>query len=450
MALVIRPINKFDLAWTCVLKNQPMQKLLSQEEQSQLYAWIDHAATRLSTPNPKAMATFLRALVNRGAAKQSFLAYLRDFGVENAESFIDELFDRIQSKHFHFEEDEVEPPPKPPLPPKETKPEPQPKQEPVKTKPEEKRKDRDDESRKDHDEKRKDRPSDDHRRDHSDRRKDRDDDRRRDRDDDRRRDHDDDRRRDRDDDRRRDRDGDDRRKGRDFDDRKKDRDDDRRKDKKDRYDDHKSEPRRSKWTDFKEKERPRRSRYRDSDDEAEDTKPDVAPPPKYIIYIAGLEPAMNTIPGLWKLFGKYGRILGIETLVEQKVAFIEYDQLLGAFRAAKAKRNPLGNSYLKIGYAVDPEPEALAALQREWEERTKKWNEEKERKKRESEQPPPPVATSEPSNTAADAERDLLDEMVTKQQELLDELEKCTDPVRKEALMSEIRELDQMMQQLNC
>lgn len=439
---MITPINKFDLAWTCVLKNQPMQKLLSQEEQSQLYAWIDHAATRLSTPNPKAMATFLRALVNRGAAKQSFLAYLRDFGVDNAESFIDELFDRIQSKNFHFEEDKAPPPQKPPLPPKETKPEPQPKQEPVKTKPEEKRKDRDDESRKDHDDvKRKDRPSDDHRRDHSDRSKDRDDNRRRDRDDDRRRDHDDDRRKDRD--------GDERRKGRDFDDRKKDRDDDRRKDKKDKYDDHKSEPRRGKWTDFKEKERPRRSRYRDSDDEAEDTKPDVAPPPKYIIYIAGLEPAMNTIPGLWKLFGKYGRILGIETLVEQKVAFIEYDQLLGAFRAAKAKRNPLGNSYLKIGYAVDPEPEALAALQREWEERTKKWNEEKERKKRESEKPPPPVAASQPSNTA-DAERDLLDEMVTKQQELLDELEKCTDPVRKEALMSEIRELDQMMQQLNC
>ena len=400
-----------------------------------MYAWIGHAATKLSGSNPKAMFTFIKSLVNRQAQKQSVVAYLREFGVDKAEEFADELFQRIQDKNFDFVPDAEPsaPPPKPAPPPKETKPEPAPKQAESKPKRDdskktEEKKSRDDDRRKD--------------RDRDDRRKDRDrDDRRKDRKDsgdrrDRRDDHSSRR---------------DRRDRRDDSPDRRDDSPDRRDDSPDRRD-RKGEQRRDKWSGFKEKARQRRNKYRDSDEESDkEAEPEVAPPPKYIIYVAGIEPHANTISGLLKLFGKYGRILAIETLVDKNVAFIEYDQLLGAFRAVIAKRNPLGNSYIRIGYASEPDPEALAALQREYEERTRKWNEEKERKRLEAE-----AAQQKAKEAAAaqneDAEREerqaLLYEIANKQQEAITELEQCTDPEKRKILEARVSELDQLLQQL--
>ena len=436
-----------------------MQKLLTPEEQEKLYAWIGHAATKLSGSNPKAMFVFIKSLVNRQAQKQSVVAYLREFHVEKAEEFADELFQRIRDKNFDFVPDAepAAPPPKPAPPPKETKPEPEPK--PKRTepppKPAESKPKRDD-SKKPEDKKSRD----------DDRRKDRDDDRRKDRDDDRRKDRDD-RRKDRDDRRKDRKDSGDRRDRRDDyssrrDKRRRDDSPDRRDDspdrrddspdRRDRRDDRKGEQRRDKWSGFKEKARQRRNKYRDSDEESDkEAEPEVAPPPKYIIYVAGIDPGANTISGLLKLFGKYGRILAIETLVDKNVAFIEYDQLLGAFRAVIAKRNPLGNSFIRIGYATEPDPEALAALQREYEERTRKWNEEKEKKRLEAEaakQKEKEAAAAKDDDSEMEKKRALLCEIANKQQEAITELEQCTDPEQRKILEARVSELDKLLQEL--
>jgi hypothetical protein len=143
---------------------------------------------------------------------------------------------------------------------------------------------------------------------------------------------------------------------------------------------------------------------------------------------------MNSISGLFKKFTKFGRIMGIETIVDQKVAFIEYEVLLGAFRASNAKRNPLGNSFIKIGYAIEPDPEELEALKREYESRKAAWAAKKE-------------AEAVKELPTADHEMQvLLEDLLQQQQSALEEFEKTDDPVRQAELSKTIADVDAMIQ----
>jgi hypothetical protein len=197
-------------------------------------------------------------------------------------------------------------------------------------------------------------------------------------------------------------------------------------------------PRRGKWAGY-EAPRRRRARRRDFDsdlseaEEKSQTEIEVEmmePPPRYVIYVAGLEPNLNSISHLYTQFQKFGQIITIETILSENVAFIEFADLLSAFKAVVAKKNPLNNSFIKIGYAFDPDQQDLEALEAERQRRKVKCNEVKKKE-----------ATEDDENRFMD---DLLEKMTL----LINQMEAETDPVKKEGLRRTLDELNSIASEL--
>lgn len=157
--------------------------------------------------------------------------------------------------------------------------------------------------------------------------------------------------------------------------------------------------------------------------------------PRHVIFIAGIGPNLNKITRLFKAFSKYGAIVGIETMPEKKVALIEYEQLRSAFHAVVDKSNPLGASCIRIGYAVEPDPERIEEIETVYrtakEERTKAYMQKKEQER-------------------IDEQQAILDGVKEAMAQTQMELDQCTDDDRKQILENEIRELKHMLESLQA
>ena len=109
-----------------------------------------------------------------------------------------------------------------------------------------------------------------------------------------------------------------------------------------------------------------------------DQEPEVKPnivKERFIVYVAGLEEQYNTIVRIYKAFQQFGRIAGIEEDKANGVCFIEYSKLSYAYRAVKKGAKTLHNSLLRVEFANEPDPDALAAIDAQIEERRKAWTE---------------------------------------------------------------------------
>jgi hypothetical protein len=109
-----------------------------------------------------------------------------------------------------------------------------------------------------------------------------------------------------------------------------------------------------------------RCRNFDSDSKAEEKSQteievEMMEPPRYVVYVAGLEPNLNSITQLYRVFQKLGQIITIETIVSEKVAFIEFADILSAFKVVVTRKSPLQNRFVKLGFAVDPDQQDLEA-----------------------------------------------------------------------------------------
>lgn len=88
------------------------------------------------------------------------------------------------------------------------------------------------------------------------------------------------------------------------------------------------------------------------------------PPQKYIVFVAGVDKNNGSILSIYNKFTKFGRILAIEVDLDEQVAYIEFDELLSCYRCIKSnnKRSIFGNPFIKIDYAIAPDPQKLAQL----------------------------------------------------------------------------------------
>lgn len=191
--------------------------------------------------------------------------------------------------------------------------------------------------------------------------------------------------------------------------------------------------------------------------ETEETETkEIAPPQRYIIFCAGLEGSAKSINFIFKKFTKYGRILAIEENSDLKVCFIEFDELISAFKAVHANPSKVfGNKFIKIDYAFDPNPEALDALQKEYEERKaasiarqKEMQEMQAAKQQQLQEAAAAAAEHATDQQTNDEESELLDELLKTMQEKIIEFEKCTDEANKAQIKEEIQVLSSMMEEL--
>jgi hypothetical protein len=74
---------------------------------------------------------------------------------------------------------------------------------------------------------------------------------------------------------------------------------------------------------------------------------------RYIIYAAGLEDNLNTVPSVLSYFNDFGAIKAIQVNREEKFALIEYFELKSAYLAVTSKRNVMENRFIRVGFAVD-------------------------------------------------------------------------------------------------
>ena len=156
---------------------------------------------------------------------------------------------------------------------------------------------------------------------------------------------------------------------------------------------------------------------------------------RFIVFVAGLEEKYNTFPRLYEVFHQFGRIAGIEIDRENGVSFIEFTKLSQAYRAVKKAPKALRNSMLRVEFANEPNPEAIAAIENEIEERQKAW----EQKQSQESQP----------QTEVDQKQELINQMV----ELLKEKQSQYDALGDEdselkaKLAGEIEEVKDMLEQ---
>lgn len=200
-----------------------------------------------------------------------------------------------------------------------------------------------------------------------------------------------------------------------------------------------------KWEELEHKQaqsprKPRRVERDQDDDKGKFKEQEVDTAPRNVIFIAGIGPNMNTITRLFKAFTKYGKIKGIESIPERNLAFIEYDDLLPAFRAVIAKRNPLNASHIRIGYAVAPDPERIEELNAQYLEIQAKHRAAKEAKAE-------AYAKKKEAQAKEDAKA-LMDECLHTIEQKLDELGKCTDEDRKREIEKDIKELEEILDTL--
>ncbi|KAH0791380.1 hypothetical protein GPJ56_004735 [Histomonas meleagridis] len=194
-----------------------------------------------------------------------------------------------------------------------------------------------------------------------------------------------------------------------------------------------------KWVDFNRHSAPKprnRRPQQEAEAEAEDSftsgieKGEIEKPPRYVIFIAGIPPQLNSISQLFAKFTVYGKIIAIETLIDENVAFIEYENLLGAFLALKSNsKSPiLKNQFLIMDYAIEPDHEELNAIQEEYDRRQK----EKEKRK---------VL----KNLNGENAYKFFEKLFQEYKEKNELMEKCTDQVEKEKLADEIASIKSKM-----
>ncbi|EAX99236.1 hypothetical protein TVAG_296200 [Trichomonas vaginalis G3] len=129
-------------------------------------------------------------------------------------------------------------------------------------------------------------------------------------------------------------------------------------------------------TEYSDEEKDTQKRQLSLEDEPE-LKP-KAKAERFIIFVAGLNEEYNSIGRIFKTFSKFGRIAGIEEDHEDGVCFIEYSKLAYAYRAIKKGAKITGNSFLRVDWGTHPNPEAIAALEKELEQKKLNWEKQNE------------------------------------------------------------------------
>lgn len=178
------------------------------------------------------------------------------------------------------------------------------------------------------------------------------------------------------------------------------------------------------------------------------------PPPHYVIFIAGIDHNNSSIQTLFSTFTKYGRILAIEVNDDDKVAYIEFEELLSAFKAIKAnnKKNLFKNAFIQADYAIPPDPEKLAELESEYNKRKQQRQEKKqqmlqqqlEQQKKESEA----MSVSKSEESILEEEDKIKKDIIQRINEAKEELKKCTDPAKIKELNDKIEEFQTMISDL--
>jgi hypothetical protein len=183
-----------------------------------------------------------------------------------------------------------------------------------------------------------------------------------------------------------------------------------------------------------------RRRNFDSDSEAEEKSQTeigvemMKRPPRYVIYVAGLEPNLNSIAQLYRVFQRFGQIITIEIIVSEKVTFIEFPDLLSAFKAVVTRKSPLQNRFVKIGFAVDPDQQDLEALEADRQRSETAWKQ---------------LNAAKVAQVALpDNENMLRDDVVEKTILIISQMEAETDPVKKEEYRRKLDELNSITSDL--
>ena len=168
----------------------------------------------------------------------------------------------------------------------------------------------------------------------------------------------------------------------------------------------------------------------------------LEPSPRYIIFIAGIDRNNSSILTLFGIFTKYGRILAIEVDEDEKVAYIEFEELLSAFKAIKAhnKKNLFKNSFVQVDYAIIPDPEKLANLETEYNKRKQQRQEKKqqmlqqqlEQQKKESE------AQMNANEEILEEEDQINKDIIQRIKDTKELIKNCTDPAQMEELKNKL------------
>ncbi|OHT08450.1 hypothetical protein TRFO_23052 [Tritrichomonas foetus] len=176
----------------------------------------------------------------------------------------------------------------------------------------------------------------------------------------------------------------------------------------------------------------------------------IEPSKRYIVFAAGIDRNKGSLSYMFKLFTKFGRVLAIEVNVEEKVAYVEYTDLLSCFKAIKAnaKKSIFGNNFIRIDYAIKPDEEELEALETEY----KKRKEERKSQKFDSQaQPTTSAGNSGEINEESQTEKAEVLEMKAELEgnikAKMQELTACHDEAKKEQINQEISELKTLLEE---
>ena len=357
---------------------------LSKEETEQLLQWIIHESQKLDLEDlePSLFANYVKSLVTRDVPTEAMISSLEDFlQADKALSFTNELQRRVESKDFHFEEEKKTPPSKgkEQAPSKEPVQKPKEKEAPKEVKKEKPKNEVKELSRY---ETIKRRP------------------------------------------------------------------------RNEEKEQHEEKPQKKKFEEKKDyKKYDRRRRFSSDESETEsdeekdtqqlslanvDEEPEIKPKfvkERFIVFVAGLEEQYNTIGRIYKAFKQFGRIAGIEEDKANGVCFIEYSKLSYAYRAVKKGAKTLHNSLLRVEFANEPDPEAIAAIESELEEKRKAWAD--KQKQATQETAPPQLSEQEQlikkMETAlkqkAEAYAALGDNDIEQKEKLQKDIEQLTDMI---------------------
>lgn len=174
------------------------------------------------------------------------------------------------------------------------------------------------------------------------------------------------------------------------------------------------------------------------------------PPTHYIIFIAGFDPNNSSIQSLYNVFTKFGRVLAIEVDEENRVAYVEFDELLPAFKAIKShnKKSLFKNAFVQIDYAIAPDPQKLADLESEYNKRKQLRQEKKqqmlhqqlEQQKKEETEP-----VSESKLDIMQEEDNLKKQISLKITEIKQKMKDCTDYDEFEKLQKNLKDFQSML-----
>ena len=168
-------------------------------------------------------------------------------------------------------------------------------------------------------------------------------------------------------------------------------------------------------------------------------------PKRHIIFAAGIDPNLTSISHVYQKFTKFGKILGIEIDTEQRVLYVEFDEFLSAFKATKSnqKKSLLDNTFIKIDYAIPPDPAALQEC-----EETYQNLKQSRRNNSFNSQPPSNPKAIEDQSTVMDEEESIRKRIENKLQSLRKELEEATDPEKKEEIENNIKQCNGLLASL--